>query len=168
MLGPPRLSKLLYEAYLLKLCFGDPRSVIRADARILSQRLLDLLRSDDMLRSQIISIGIPILLPDGASLVRGPTIKIPAFRGEGQLPVSPRAVDQWAHDGWVDLREKNMKLWRARFLHITSDAEAIPERESSSRHMHNRKYWENLAVIDPGKICGWIFTYEEKGRRMKA
>ncbi len=168
MLGPPRLTKLLYEAYLLKLCFGDPRSVVRADPGILSQRLLDLIRSDDLLRSQIISIGIPILLPDGRSLVRGPLIKIPVFRGESQLPLTPRAIDQWAHDGWVDLRERNMKLWRARFLHITSDVEGIPEGESSSRLMHNREYWENLAVIDPGKICGWIFTYEEKGKRMKA
>jgi hypothetical protein len=34
--------------------------------------------------------------------------------------------------------------------------------------MHNRDYWKNLTEIDPGKICGWIFTYEEKGKRMKA
>jgi hypothetical protein len=168
MLGPPRLSKLLYEAHLLKLCFGDPRTVTRTQPRILSQRLLDLLRNDDLLRSQIISIGIPILLPDGKSLVRGSTIKIPPFRGERRLPITARTIDRWAHDGWVDLREKNMKLWRARFTHITGAVEGIPEGESSSRLMHNREYWENLSVIDPGKICGWIFTYEEKGKRMKA
>ncbi len=168
MLGPPRLSKLLYEAYLLKLCFGDPRTVTRTDPRILSQRMLDLLRNDDLLRSQIISIGIPILLPDGKSIVRGSIIKIPPFRGEAKLPVSPHAIDRWAHDGWVDLREKNMRLWRARFIHITSAVEGIPDGETSSRLMHNRDYWENLSVIDPGKICGWIFTYEEKGKRMKA
>jgi hypothetical protein len=168
MLGPPRLSKLLYEAYLLKLCFGDPRTVARTDPGILSQRLLDLVRTDDVLRSQIISIGIPILLPNGKSLVRGPSIKIPPFRGEARVSITPHTIDQWAHDGWVDLREKNMKLWRARFLHITSDVEGIPEEERSSRLMHNRQYWENLTVIDPGKICGWIFTYEEKGKRMKA
>jgi hypothetical protein len=34
--------------------------------------------------------------------------------------------------------------------------------------MHNREYWQNLSEIDPGKIAGWIFTYEEKGKRMKA
>ena len=168
MLGPPRLSKLLYEAYLLKLCFGDPRTVTRTDPRILSQRMLDLLRSDDLLRSQIISIGIPILLPDGKSIVRGSIIKIPPSRGEAKLPVTPHAIDRWAYDGWVDLREKNMRLWRARFIHITSAVEGIPDGETSSRLMHNRDYWENLSVIDPGKICGWIFTYEEKGKRMKA
>jgi len=168
MLGPPRLSKLLYEAYLLKLCFGDPRTVTRTDPRLLSQRLFDLIRTDDQLRSQIISIGIPILLPDGRSLVRGRTIKIPPFRGEDLLDLTPKTVDLWAHDGWVDLREKNMKLWRARFSHIINSVEAIPTEENSSRTMHNREYWKNLSEIDPGKICGWIFTYEEKGKRMKA
>jgi hypothetical protein len=168
MLGPPRLSKLLYEAYLLKLCFGDPRTVTRTDPRILSHRLLDLITSDDQLRSQIISIGIPILLPDGKSMLRGSTIKIPPFRGQGQFPATAKNIDRWAHDGWVDLREKNMKLWRARFAHIISSVENIPEGETSSRLMHNREYWKSLSDIDPGKICGWIFTYEEKGKRMKA
>ena len=69
--GPPRLSKLLYEAYLLKTCFGDIRTVARTEGKILSRRLFDLLESDDNLRSHVISIGIPILLPDGKSLVRG-------------------------------------------------------------------------------------------------
>jgi hypothetical protein len=168
MLGPPRLSKLLYEAYLLRVCFGDPRTVTRTDPRILSQRLVDLLQADEILRSQIISIGIPILLPDGVSVIRGTTIKIPPFRGSAEVPVTPKAIDRWAHDGWVDLREKNMKLWRARFGHIISAAEAVPKEETSSRVLYTRAYWKDLTEIDPGKICGWIFTYEEKGKRMKA
>jgi hypothetical protein len=168
MLGPPRLSKLLYEAYLLKLCFGEMRTVVRTGAALLSRRLYDLIRTDDLLRSQIISIGIPVLLPDGKSLVRGTTVKIPPYRGEEELPVTPQAIDRWAHDGWVDLRERNMNRWRQRFVDIIDDVESIPLTETSSKTMHNREYWSNLGEIDPGKICGWIFTYEEKGRRMKA
>jgi hypothetical protein len=168
ILGPPRLSKLLYEAYLLKICFGDIRTVARTETRILSKRLVDLVQADDQLRSQIISIGIPILLPDGKSLVRGSSIKIPPDRGEDDLPVSDKRVDQWAHDGWVDLREKNMKLWRERFQQIITEVEGLSDDDSSSRTMHNREYWKNLTEIDPGKICGWLFTFEEKGRRMKA
>lgn len=168
MLGPPRLSKILYEAYLLKLCFGDMRTVTRTDPRTMSNRVLDLVRTDNQVRSQIISIGIPILLPDGASLVRANHVKIPAFRGEHDLPVTGRSIDKWAHDGWVDLREKNMRLWRERFVEIISAVEALPDFETSSRTMHNREYWKNFVEIDPGKIAGWIFTYEEKGRRMKA
>jgi hypothetical protein len=168
MLGPPRLSKLLYESYLLKVCFGDVRTVARTETSILSRRLLDLIEADDQLRSQIISIGIPILLPDGRSLVRGSSIKIPPAQGQDEFPVNASKIDRWAHDGWVDLREKNMKHWRQRFTQIIKEVESLPEDETSSRTMHNREYWKNLTEIDPGKVCGWIFTYEEKGKRMKA
>jgi hypothetical protein len=168
MLGPPRLSKLLYESYLLKLCFGEIRSVTRSNAATMSRRLTDLIETDDKLRSQIISIGIPILLPDGRSMLRGAAIKIPPDRGDDTFPVSPKSIDRWAHDGWVDLREKNMTVWLRRLTEISRMVEKLPEEETSSRNMHNREYWKNLAEIDPGKICGWIFTYEEKGKRMKA
>jgi hypothetical protein len=84
------------------------------------------------------------------------------------MKVSPKAIDLWAHDGWVDLREKNMRLWLHRFNEIKTMLENLPPDETSSRTMNNRDYWRNLTDIDPGKICGWIFTYEEKGKRMKA
>ncbi len=168
MLGPPRLSKLLYEAYLLKICFGDIRSASTATPRVLSQRLFDLVRDDQELRARIISIGIPILLPDGRSMLRAETIKIPPYRGEAELPVTPESIDLWAHDGWVDLRESNMRVWKRRLLDIVAMVESLSPEETSSRTMHSREYWDNLTAIDPGKICGWIFTYEEKGKRMKA
>ncbi|MBI5473198.1 MAG: short-chain dehydrogenase [Ignavibacteriae bacterium] len=168
MLGPPRLSKLLYEAYLLKRCFTNPRTVVRTNARTLSKTLASVIDNDAQLRSQIISIGIPILLPDGKSLLRGPLMKIPPYRGEAALPISSTSLDHWAHDGWVDLREKNMELWRTRFKLLMRLAENLPMGETSSRTMHNREYWKNFTEIDPGKICGWLFTYEEKGKRMKA
>jgi len=168
MLGPPRLSKLLYESYLLRLCFGDIRTVTRTDTGTMSSRLFDLINSDSQLRSHIVSIGIPVLLPDGKSLLRGDTVKIPAFRGDAQLRITPQSINQWAHDGWVDLREENMELWRKRFADIIRTVEALPEDETSSRTMHNRAYWQDFSDIDPGKIAGWIFTYEEKGKRMKA
>jgi hypothetical protein len=168
LLGPPRLSKLLYEAHLLKICFGDVRTVARTDGIVLSRRILDLIRVDDQLRSQIISIGIPILLPDGVSLVRGSRIAIPSFSGDQELTVTSQRIDRWAHDGWVDLREKNMNLWRGRLRQIIKDVEGLPEHDTSSRSMYNREYWKGLTEIDPGKICGWLFTFEEKGRRMKA
>jgi hypothetical protein len=144
------------------------RTAARTDPRELTHRVTHMIKSDVHLRSQIISIGIPILMPDGRSLLRGAEIKIPPFRGENELPVTAHAIDRWAHDGWVDLREKNMKIWRERFAEIIAMVENLPRQETSSRTMHNREYWKNLSEIDPGKICGWIFTYEEKGKRMKA
>jgi hypothetical protein len=168
MLGPPRLSKLLYEAYLLKRTFSNMHTVVNTDARTMSKSVNQVVHEDAALRSQIISIGIPILLPDGKSLLRGPMIKIPPYRGEGSLPITPSNIEHWAHDGWVDLRIKNMERWRARFRQIIHEVEQLSADDSSSRTMHNREYWKNLAEIDPGKVCGWLFTFEEKGKRMKA
>jgi NAD(P)-dependent dehydrogenase (short-subunit alcohol dehydrogenase family) len=168
MLGPPRLSKLLYEAYLLKLAFSGFSEVGRTSARAISARLTQLIDQSPDLRSRIISIGIPILLPDGTSLLRGPSMKIPPFRGESVLAVTPASIDRWAHDGWVDLRTKNMTLWKKRLKQIMRMTAIGTAADTSSRKMYNREYWNEFRVIEPGKVCGWIFTYEEKGKRMKA
>lgn len=167
-LGPPRLSKLLYEAYLLKLAFGSVKDVAKTAANVISARLGTLLKENAELRAQIISIGIPILLSDGKTLLRGPEIKIPPYRGENELKITDRALNAWAHDGWVDLRVKNMEHWKSRFEIIMSQVEEIPHGDTSSRHFRNSTYWDDFKEIDPGKLVGWIFSEEEKGKRMKA
>jgi hypothetical protein len=168
ILGPPRLSKLLYEAYLLKLAYGSMLAVRKVVPKAMSVRLDDLVRTNIELRAQIISIGIPILLSDGETLLRGSEIKIPPYRGDNELPITAQAVDHWAYDGWVDLRPKNMDRWRLRFETIMADTKEIPEGENSSRHMRSPRYWSMFEDIEPGKLAGWIFSEEEKGKRMKA
>jgi len=168
ILGPPRLSKLLYEAYLLQLTLGDMLSVAKASAKGISQKLESRIREDAHLRAQIVSIGIPILLSDGKTLLRGPEIKIPPYRGENELKITAKSLEAWAHDGWIDLRTKNMERWKNRFEIIMEKVRQIPYQETSSRNMQNKAYWSNFKEIDPGKLVGWIFSEEEKGKRMKA
>ncbi len=167
-LGPPRLSKLLYEAYLLKLVYGSVDQVANASAKSMSAKLEALIRENVQLRSQIISIGIPILLSDGKTLLRGPEIKIPPYRGENELKITEKFLNAWAHDGWVDLRTKSMQQWKSRLQIILNEVTAIPKGDTSSRQMRNNAYWDNFREIDPGKIVGWIFSEEEHGKRMKA
>jgi hypothetical protein len=167
-LGPPRLSKLLYEAYLLKLAYRSVDEVAKASAKSISAKLEALIRENIHLRSQIISIGIPILLADGKTLLRGPDIKIPPYRGENELNITDKSLNAWAHDGWVDLRIKSMEQWKSRLQVILGEVRAIPPGETSSRQMRNSAYWDNFKEIDPGKIVGWIFSEEEHGKRMKA
>ncbi len=168
MLGPPRLSKLLYEAYLLKLCFKDMLKVMRTDPALLSKGVHGKIHDDSVLRSHIISIGIPILLPDGKHLLRGTEIKIPAFHGESEAKILPGKVNRWAHDGWVDLRRSNMQRWKERFGKIRLMADRIATGDTSSQHLNNAAYWNYFLDIEPGKVAGWIFSYEEKGMRKKA
>jgi len=168
MLGPPRLSKLLYEAYLLKLCCKNVKTVLKTTPDGLSTKIKKIIEFNNVLRSQIISIGIPILMPDGKTMLRANEIKIPPFQGENKIPVSRKNIDLWSHDGWVDLRIENMKLWKSRFTEMIKRVNEIPQNDTSSRFLNTGKYWGDFNEIDPGKIAGWIFSYEEKGMRMKA
>jgi hypothetical protein len=166
-LGPPRLSKLLFEADLLRRTFGTMSVVRDASPMEMSLRAQEELTAEDDYRSQIVSIGIPILLPEGA-LLRGPECKIPVAKAPDQtFEVTAEAVEGWAHAGWVDLREENMALWKDRFARIEAEIEKIPPDESSSRFLRDRQFWGAEGLIQPGKVVGWIFATEEKGARMK-
>jgi NAD(P)-dependent dehydrogenase (short-subunit alcohol dehydrogenase family) len=162
-LGPPRLSKLLHEADLLRRACGTMEHVGAIAPGELSWRLARELELDPAHVREIVSIGIPILLPDGR-LLRGPEVKIPAG---GASEVTPERVDAWARDGWVDLREDNLALWRDRFRRIRAEMDEIPAADTSSRFLRDRQFWGEEGQIQPGKVVGWIFATEEKGARMK-
>ncbi|HHJ52254.1 MAG TPA: short-chain dehydrogenase, partial [Caldithrix abyssi] len=167
LLGPPRLSKLLYEAYLLKRCKFTIDEVLNHSPAFLASCAQEQIKTDAALRSEIISIGIPILMSDGKTLLRGPEMKIPAYRGTNELPVTPENIDKWAYEGWVDLREQNFKLWQERLKKIKEEVESIPPDDTSSQYDRDREYWMETREIEPGKIVGWLFLAEEQGSRMK-
>ncbi len=168
MLGPPRLSKLLYEAHLLKKVFGTVNVVMKTSTKKMSSALTDYISNDAALRSQIISIGIPILLPDGKTLLRGNDVKIPAFRGINELNITTEHIDDWARNGWIDLRASNMEQWKHRLNEIKKEVELYTAGDTSSRNFRTTEYWSDFNDIDAGKIVGWVFTEEEKGKRMKS
>ena len=167
LLGPPRLSKLLYEAHLLRLTCGTLEHLRNGRAEAIAGQVQELILAQRKLRAEIISIGIPILMTNGQRLLRGPEIKIPPFKGDQQLPLTPENLEHWAHDGWVDLRVKNMRAWQRRAEKIYEEIQAIPEDDTSSQFDRDRRYWLEDEMIDIGKIVGWIFSNEEKGLRMK-
>ncbi|HET7747249.1 MAG TPA: short-chain dehydrogenase, partial [Vicinamibacteria bacterium] len=166
-LGPPRLSKLLHEADLLRRAFKTMDVVRRAAPAHLSKTLDDLVRHKPERRREIVSIGIPILLADG-TLLRGPECKIPPVSSpDEEFEVTGDAIESWARAGWVDLRESNLARWKERFDRIHAEMEAIPAADSSSRYLRDRQFWGEEGLIQPGKVVGWIFAIEDKGARMK-
>jgi hypothetical protein len=166
-LGPPRLSKLLHEADLLRRTYETMESVRLGDPAEMSRRLAEEVSRDAVRRREIISIGIPILLPDGRVL-RGPESKIPpVVAGTEVYEVSAERVEAWAWAGWVDLREANMARWKQRFARIRAETDSIPPQDTSSRFLRDRQFWGEGGVIQPGKVVGWIFATEEQGARMK-
>lgn len=154
MLGPPRLSKLLFEAYLLKRFNGAAQALQQADPGELSDALASIVESDAALRQQVLSIGIPILLPNGQQILRGPTIKA----------TNP---DQ----GWVDLRPENMRHWQRRLKALDDYIDAGLAGDSSStvdRGYPALRRWSRGDDLDVGELVGWLFSTEEAGRRGKS
>ena len=137
-------------------------------AEELSKKCFEIITNDADLRNEILAIGIPVLLPNGASLLRGNTIKIPAFRGENILDVNQKNINNWANEGWVDLRVSNMKKWQSRLTELIEEAETITAINTSSMHVRTKDYWNNFEEISIGKVCSWLFIHEEQGKRMKA
>lgn len=166
-LGPPRLSKLLYEAFLLKLAGGSLDGVMRFSAQQLSQKLTKIVNSGSKLRSEIISIGIPILFDDGKTLLRGPAMKIPVFKDSDELEVTAENLDEWTYNGWVDLRVSNMETWLERLNSIKDSMGKVNPDDTSSRYHHGLGYWKLNEDLHIGRLVTWIFIEEEQGERIK-
>ena len=153
-LGPPRLSKLLFEAYLFERIFPTMDRALVPNPQELSKMLWEELQNNQELRAQIISIGIPILLPDGDHMLRGPVIK-----------------SQTAYGGWIDLTPENMALWQNRLVAIISEIDMQFSAKVTSSEV-NRAFpatrdWTMNHTFDIGEIAGWIFINEEGGLREK-
>ncbi len=164
MLGPPRNSKLLFEAHLLREAFGTMTAVRNSTPEEVAATLDRLLRERPELANEVVSVGVPILL-DSGELLRATEVILPA--GAERLEITPERLAAWVHDGWVDLRRANCERWIARFQRIHDDIAAIPEEDTSSRHLRNRRFWDEEKRIQPGKIVGWILSVEEQGARIK-
>ena len=172
ILGPPKLSKLLFEGYMLKRVFATMQAVAESSPEAMSEALVRLITEDAHLRSQPISIGIPILMADGVTLLCTERERRD-HRWEWQhWQVSPSSINRWAESEWIDLRVGNMARWKQRIVNILWEAKAMPspDFDSSSRWgraMSDPANWQLQAEMNIGEIVGWIFTNEEEGRRMK-
>jgi len=169
ILGPPRLSKLLYEAFLLKQAYGTPKKIIAAKPEAMAKKLQTLVNKNDELRARIISIGVPIVTADGKKLLRGTKIVAPPFRGDNTVPVDAKLLDHYCYEGWVDLRPANMECWRKRMQNLAAVMEAIDWKKggaNTSSRFNRKNYLDEDGRLNIGEIAGWIFNTEEDGSRI--
>lgn len=161
-LGPPELSKLLYEAHLLKLNYHTLKAVTETTASEISETLYQFILEQDLLRTTITSIGIPILVPDGKTMLRGPRLNIPESIYH-EIECDAGRIDGWAKKGWIDLRPSNFATWQERFQRMRRSQNLLHTRGSSSITM--KTYLPDN--IEIGMVVAWIFNNEEKGYRIK-
>lgn len=159
MLGPPRLSKLLFEAAILGRLYPDMAALAGANPAETASQAAAFIKGDADFRVRALSIGLPIVLPDGR-LLRGAEVKVAPL--PGQSPADPKLAD----NGWVDLREANWRKWTQRAVAMLQELDAPlsgPE-HGSRKDMEpgSRRY-----QLRPGRMAAWIFRTEDRGARMK-
>lgn len=167
LLGPPKITKLLYEIYLLKRITGDIRRIPDHAPADLSREMVALLREERHLRRIILSVGTGILLPEGNKFLRGPVLSFPRFEGVDVFPSSPERINYWADNGWLDLREQNMRKWQTRITTLLAELTQDAGQEYSSAYYHWRKYNYQQDPSELGAIVSWILDREEHGARIK-
>jgi hypothetical protein len=164
-LGPPKLSKLLAEAHLIREAAGtsDIAAIRDLAPAELKRRVETYLEANPVVASTIVRIGTPILRErDGKlTLTRGPRISIPPVTaGHKVADLTPANVERYAKSGWVDLRLENFERWRDRLGGISRrDVERY-----GSAALDVKGYPGEEFI--PGDIVGWIFTNEQDEQGM--
>ncbi|MDH5607220.1 MAG: short-chain dehydrogenase [Anaerolineae bacterium] len=154
ILGPPRMSKLMFEAYILKRVYKTFSAVLAATPQEVSTALEEEVRQHPDLRQQIITIGLPILLADGEHMLRGPLVK-----------------SETSYQGWVDLTPENTAKWQERLKAVRQMLRDEVGGDTSSRL--NREYpsiraWDaGDESFNVGELAAWISSFEDLGRRGK-
>jgi nucleoside-diphosphate-sugar epimerase len=159
MLGPPRLTKLLYEAHLCARVRPTVRALAQSDPRSLTADAHELIRKDARLRQLILSVGLPIVTPDGERMYRGSTVVV--------APIAGRAPLEAASRGWVDLRPEQFGVWITRAQAMVGAGEA---HSSAAAGSGSDLPWTAIGPDDPiapSRFATWVFTVEEKGARIK-
>jgi NAD(P)-dependent dehydrogenase (short-subunit alcohol dehydrogenase family) len=158
MLGPPRLSKLLFEAYIWSRLHASVAQLAAADAAKLGGDAQRLIEGDAQLRAEILSVGIPILCQDGERVYRGAGVVVPPQDGDASA-AAPR--------GWVDLRAANCALWVERARRMVAQA---TDRRTAAPASGSDEEWfavDPAEPITPWRMATWVFRFEDKGERIK-
>ncbi len=169
-LGPPELSKLLFEASLLKAIYGKRGKGTTAalladtrDASVVAEAMEEALVPSGIARLAP-SIGIPVLLPDGETLLRGPRINVPEVMGHVDTAhLTAESVDAWARKGWVDLRPENIRRWRRRVALMQQARTDL--RQAGSAAANIQTFMSDRFEL--GEVVAWIFNNEMGGHRIK-
>jgi len=166
-LGPPQLSKYLFELWLIRDLFGsieDAAAGLRtADA---GERLAARLEERQALRDQVVSVGIPILLPDGQTILRGPELKVPGYDPSLQARVlNAEEIDAYATKGWLDLRPKHLTGWADRLDLLLASRRGGSAGASDA--MDRETYGRDDFRI--GEVVAWVFANDPafRGFRIK-
>jgi hypothetical protein len=157
MLGPPRLTKNLFEAHVCSRLCASVEELARAQPAALASAAAALFRADRELRSLVVSVGLPVVI-EGDRVYRGETVIVSPDGGDLEDAI-PR--------GWVDLRVPNLGIWVTRARRVMQQAEDRRRHTSGSGSDEDWFAIQPTDRIEPSRFATWIFKYEDEGERIK-
>jgi hypothetical protein len=170
ILGPPRLSKLLFEAYILSQTFRTYDKLANSEPSEISERMWSYISENEKILNYITSVGLGVLSPD-LELYYTENLKVP------KLPVErfkERDIRLWAKEGWVDTTYENAKLWRNRAIMILENIEGKRRRilKDKASSVEDREGLDPSSLkadlrIIPGYCVSFVFINEDKGKRSR-
>jgi hypothetical protein len=123
-----------------------------------------MVESEPLVASLTTSIGVPILCPDGETLLRGPVISAPPYRTfRSEVEIDPEKLEEYV-ETWVDLRPSRIIWWLETFKHL-SESGQDREREGWATARVNRATYI-ADEIEIGNVVAWIFSTQDAGFRV--
>lgn len=162
LLGP-RITKLIFEAHLIRKSYNTFEKALQPLPEEISYTLEKEVERDQEIRSGALSIGIPILLTDGKTLLFAQRFNKDKKWEEENWVINLERVEEWAQREWIDLRPQNMLRWQEWLRTIYEEIKKSSGDTSSHMDCGSRFWLRNEKgeiLIDPGEVVGWILIKE--------
>jgi len=157
----PTVSKHLFELYLLmRASEFSIKNCIETPTKTLKKKIEDLLSKEVGVRSQIISLGLPIIFENDEAIV-GSYYYVPNLKSKEKI--SKSSVDLWASSGWVDIRDVQINYWKSMLRRVYKEVENI---EKSEFAILDRN-WQGIKSGNIGELLGFIYSMLGGNRKVK-
>lgn len=158
----PKVSKHLWELEILRILCNSLRNVVNSDAKYLAEEAEPLLlHTNPGLRRQIITLRMPILL-SGDRVLLGASWHVP---GPGEFNNVTENLEDWAQEGWVDLRPQRIERWQKEIGKIFEFFRLY----AKSPQVKLQRNWQSISLddnFDVGEVLGMIYSLNGGDRKL--
>jgi hypothetical protein len=155
----PTVSKHLFELYILFKIAGEKiNRILSLSPEQFSVLAKKYIMKNGKLRSQILSLGLPILF-NKDEFLNSNHIFVPDCSVDNVI--SPAALKKWADAGWVDLRPSRFSYWKKwiKIANNYSDASLKKEEVSIDRN------YKALESGNVGEVLGLLYSIQGGEKR---
>ena len=158
----PKVTKHLWELEILRVLCHSLQNVVKCNASELAAEAEHLLlQTNPLLRKQIITLKMPVLLNSNRVLL-GESWHIP---GPGEFKNIADNFENWATEGWVDLRPQRIERWQKEIAKIFEFFRMY----AKSPQVKLQRNWQLISLdnnFDVGEVLGMVYSLNGGDRKL--